>query len=327
MDQNESSSTKPGRTGAPAILYRRTELPVLRGKARAPRLGSLRKLAGAFALCLLLAVSHYAAAQVAASSDDGPVTPGGDVVRAHPIGNDTIVKMSKAGLDDTVIVQTIETQAGHYDTAPDDLIALKSAGVSGRVIAAMQARSAGLVIRHNDAGGRTGPGASAAAVAAGVDEIGVYYKDRDGVWTPLRTERVQFKSGGWAKSTFTNNIVKQDLNGYLDDIHSTLRLDTGVEILIYAPAGTQAEEYDLVRFRDKGHGREFRVKTGGVFHSETGSQRDEIEFHPNKIGPQMYIFTVPRDIEKGEYGVLPPGSSNTPGLSNAGKIFTFSIRE
>ena len=55
--------------------------------------------------------------------------------------------------------------------------------------------------------------------------------------------------------------------------------------------------------------------------------RDEIEFHPHKIAPQMYVFTVPVDIEKGEYGVLPPGSSNTPGIANAGKIFTFSIRE
>ena len=64
-----------------------------------------------------------------------------------------------------------------------------------------------------------------------------------------------------------------------------------------------------------------------VFHSESGSQRDEIEFHPHKVAPQMYMFTVPVDIEKGEYGVLPPGSSNVPGLSNAGKIFTFSIRE
>ena len=41
----------------------------------------------------------------------------------------------------------------------------------------------------------------------------------------------------------------------------------------------------------------------------------------------MYVFTVPADIEKGEYGVLPPGSSNVPGISNAGKMFTFSIRE
>jgi hypothetical protein len=229
--------------------------------------------------------------------------------------------MSKAGLDDSVIIQTIQTQPGHYDTSPDTLIALKNAGVSQQVIAAMQARTAGLVFHAKD---KIDP----APLSAGVDEIGVYYQDRKtGEWLPLKTERVQFKSGGWAKSTFTHDIIKQDMNGIVDTPKSPLALPTGVNILIYAPVGTQAEEYDFLRFREHSSNREFRVKTGGVFHSESGSQRDEIEFHPHKIAPQMYMFTVPVDIEKGEYGVLPPGSSNVPGISNAGKIFTFSIRE
>lgn len=241
-----------------------------------------------------------------------------DVSLPHFIDNDTIIKMAKAGLDDTIILQTIRTQPGRYDTTPDDLITLKNAGVSQDVIAALQAHNAGLAIH-----GKIDP----APLAAGIDEIGVYYQDKTGQWVPLKTERVQFKSGGWVKSAFTNNIVKQDLNGYVDGPQSPLALPTGVNICIYAPAGTQPEEYDFLRFREKSKGREFRVKTGGVFHSETGSQRDEIEFHPHKIAPQMYVFTIPADIQKGEYGVLPPGSSNVPGISNAGKIFTFSIRE
>lgn len=282
-----------------------------------------RKRGAVVVTALLLGVAVSARAQVASSSDDGPASSNPDVARAHAIGNDTIIRMSKAGLDDTIIVQTIQTRAGQYDTSPDDLIELKQAGVSPRVIAALQARSAGLAIHKDEAEGKVLP----SPLAPGIDDIGVYYKDKDGQWVPLKTERVQFKSGGWVKSTLTHDIIKQDQNGYVNEARSPLRLDTGVEILIYAPAGTQPEEYDFLRFREKTHGREFRVKTGGVFHSETGSDRDEIEFHPHKIGPQMYTFTVPRDIEKGEYGVLPPGSSNTPGLSNAGKIFTFSIRE
>ena len=39
------------------------------------------------------------------------------------------------------------------------------------------------------------------------------------------------------------------------------------------------------------------------------------------------IYTIPVDIEKGEYGVLPPGSANVQGIAGTGKIFTFSIRE
>ncbi len=266
--------------------------------------------------------SLRAQAPADASESDGPLQQSRaaqDVSRPRPLTNDTILRMGKAGLDDTVILQAIATQPSAYDTAPDDLIALKNAGLSQQVIAAMQARGAGLAVHANPV--------EVAPLGAGVDEIGVYYKDKTGQWVPLRTERVQFKSGGWIKSTVTNNIVKQDLNGHVDGAKSPLTVPTGVQLLIYTPAGTQAEEYDLLRFREHGGGREFRVKTGGVFHTETGSERDEIEFHPQKISKQMYQFTVPADIEKGEYGVLPPGSSNTPGVANAGKIFTFSIRE
>ena len=253
-------------------------------------------------------------------SNDGPIQPNADVSRPHPLTNDTIIRMSKAGLDDTVIIQTIQTQPGAYDTTPDDLIALKNAGVSQRVIAAMQARSAGLSIHK-------APTVEVAPLAPGVDEIGVYYKDKDGQWIPLKTERVQFKSSGWLKNAATDGLIKQDMNGHVDGRQSPLILPTGVQILIYTPVGTQAEEYDFLRFEEHSNSREFRVKTGGVFHSETGSQRDEIEFHPQKVAKDMYVFTVPADIEKGEYGILPPGSSNVPGISNAGKIFTFSIRE
>ena len=275
-----------------------------------------------FLLCTLalLALHGRGRSQVVDGSE-GPALPRADVSRQHALTNDTIIKMSKAGLDDTVILQTIQTQPGSYDTAPDDLIALKNAGVSQGVIAAMQARSAGLVIRNGAS--KVDP----APLAAGVDEIGVYYQDKDGQWIPLRTERVQFKSSGWLKNAATDGLVKQDMNGHLDGNKSPLSLPTGVHLLIYTPPGTQAEEYDLLRFDEHSGSREFRVKTGGLFHSETGSQRNEIEFHPVKVAKDMYTFTVPVDIEKGEYGVLPPGSSNVPGISNAGKIFTFSIRE
>lgn len=258
----------------------------------------------------------------APGANDGPLQPNTDTSRPLPLTNDTILRMNKAGLDDGIIVQTIESHPGLYATTPEDLIALKDAGVSQRVIAVMQARSAGLATRP-----ATGAAVGTMPVAPGLDEIGAYYKDKTGEWVPLKTERVQFKSGGWLKSTATYNIVKQDMNGHVDGAKSPLALGTGVQVLIYAPAGTVPEEYELVRFREHAAGREFRVKTGGVFHSESGSQRDEIEFHPTKLARDMYVFTVPMDIEKGEYGLLPPGSSNTPGIATAGKIFTFSIRE
>jgi hypothetical protein len=54
--------------------------------------------------------------------------------------NDSVIKMVKAGLGDDVVVSMVKGQPGGYSTGPDDLIALKSAGVSDKVIAAMVAR-------------------------------------------------------------------------------------------------------------------------------------------------------------------------------------------
>ena len=272
---------------------------------------------------LLFAIPALALAQAATSdSSDGPLQPNTDVARVKQIDNDTIIRMAKAGLDDSILIQTINLQPGHYDVTPDDLIALKNAGVSQQVIAAMQAHGTGLDIRaHRTTTGEITP------QSFGLDDPGVYYKDKQGEWIPLKIERLTIKSGGTVKSLLTHGIISRDMNGHIDGARSPLVLPTGVQILIYAPVGTEATEYDFLRFREHSDNREFRTLTGGVFHSESGAARDEIEFQPKKIAAQLYTFTVPADIEKGEYGVLPPGSANIQGIAGTGKIFTFSIRE
>jgi hypothetical protein len=293
-------------------------------------------------LCLLLvclaALPRPSHAQADAQTDtsEGPSQPPADVTRVHLIDNDTILRMHKAGLGDAVLIQTVQLQPGHYDTTPDDLIALKQAGLSDPVIAAMQAHGTGLSIHGIP---RERSTAEAAIVAGptpqslGLDEIGVYYKapagkaDQPGEWIALHTERVVFKSSGAVKNILSDGLLKKDMNGHLDGPQSDLVLPTGVQILIYAPAGTDANEYDFLRFEQHKDSREFRTLTAGVFNSESGAARDEVEFHPKKLGAQLYTFTVPVDIIKGEYGVLPPGSANVQGIAGTGKIFTFSIRE
>jgi hypothetical protein len=55
--------------------------------------------------------------------------------------NDSIVKMVKAQLSDDVIVSTIKSQLCIFRLGVDDLVALKQAGVSDKVIGAMVDRS------------------------------------------------------------------------------------------------------------------------------------------------------------------------------------------
>jgi hypothetical protein len=275
-------------------------------------------------LALLSAATQVLLAQ-APSSQDGPLQTNSDVPRVHLIGNDDIIKMSKAGLGEDLILQTVQLKPGHYDTAPDDLITLKTAGLSDKIIAAMEAHGTGLATRN--ASTKVEP----APLSNGVDEIGVYYKSKKGEtagqWLPLQTERVVFRSGGAVKSALTQGILAKDQYGHVEGGKSPLVLPNGFELLIYAPVGTDGNEYDLLRLRDHKNYREFRTLTGGILHSQSGPGPDEVEFHPKKIAPQLYTFTVPSDIEKGEYGILPPGSANQRGFADTGKIFTFSIIE
>lgn len=58
------------------------------------------------------------------------------------MNNESVIKLCKAGLSDDVIVTTINSSAGDYKTSADDLVALKSAGASDKVIAAVVSKSA-----------------------------------------------------------------------------------------------------------------------------------------------------------------------------------------
>jgi hypothetical protein len=235
------------------------------------------------------------------------------------MNNESVIKMAKAGLSDDVIVGSINGQPGSYKTSTDDLIALKTAGVSDKVIGAMISKSSG--------GAPAVAGAPAMAGAGPVNEVGVYYKKGD-AWTDLNPEVVNFKTGGVLKSIGTAGIVKGDINGHLNGEHSPNALKTPIEILIYTPEGTAPTEYQLIRLHAQKDSREFRTMTGGVLHSSGGATRDSVPFEHKKIAARTYQIILPADLGPGEYGILPPSGGDATGSSGRiGKLYSFHILE
>jgi uncharacterized protein YcfJ len=57
---------------------------------------------------------------------------------AGAVTNSDVIYMAQNGLGDDVIINSINTRGGRFDTSPISLIQLKSAGVSDRVISAVQ---------------------------------------------------------------------------------------------------------------------------------------------------------------------------------------------
>ena len=72
------------------------------------------------------------------------------------LDNEAIIKMSRADLGDDIILQSVRSQPGDYRTGPDDLVALRTGGVSQAVIAAMLARTRGLQQRATRGSRRAG---------------------------------------------------------------------------------------------------------------------------------------------------------------------------
>lgn len=265
---------------------------------------------------LVLAASCSPAQQ---TLEDGPLPTPATHAAVATLDNDAILRMSKAGLDAGLILQTVRTQPGNYATTPDDLIALKQAGVPQTIIAAMLAHNSGLVDHATAAPFTVSP------LSPGVDEQGVYRKQPDGHWTLIESELVHYKSGGFLKSTLTNNIVKKDQNGEVSGGQAALVLKPGDELLILAPPNTEPVEYQFLRFHLHSNSREFRTSTGGVFTTREGTDRDQVAVKMTRVAPRVFSLIIPLDIGGGEFGVLPPGNASTPGIAFAGKVYTFAI--
>jgi hypothetical protein len=288
----------------------------------------MRRLVAAFVMlvmCGAVAAQEHVAEPV--SVIEGPQKAGAAAPgKGAGMSNDSVLRMHAAGLGDELVVQTIATQPGHYELDAESMIALKTAGLGDAVIAAMVNKG-----RRQITG--SGAGAAGAGAAAGlpapidlspVNEIGVYYKDRNGRWVLMESEPIHTKSSGWIKNTLSQGIVKQDMNGLVYGAESKLLLWKGSEFLIYTADGVDAGEYDLLQFRLNGKDREFRTLTGGVFHSSGGAKRDEVPFKATRVAARTWTFRLDEKIPGAEYGILPPGTGN---ITNGGKIYTFAITE
>ena len=235
---------------------------------------------------------------------------------------DDIVKMSKAGLSEDVIIQKVRKNGQAFDLSADQMIQLKSAGVSDKVVAAML--------------DPTKPEAAPAAAAAGGKpaseypaELGVYMKKQGTTeWQEVAPEVINWKTGGVMKSFATNGIVKGDINGHLNGKNSQTAASTTTQFLVVAPEGVAINEYQLLKLRVNSDNREFRSMTGGVFHSSGGASRDVVQFTGKKVEPRHFLIELSASLQPGEYGFLPPGAqSSTNAAGSTGKIYTFKVVE
>jgi len=247
------------------------------------------------------------------------------LLAAQAMNNDTVVKMIKAKLSDDVIVTTINASAGTYDTSANGLIALKQAGASDKVIAAIVAKAS-----PADSSSPAAPSAPAAApppppLPPGVDDIGVYYQDSGGNWQMLPAEVVVFESGGLMKHIASAGLVKENLNGVVGGQRSKVVVKTPATLILHLSQGRAPSDYRLFRLHVSGNNRQFESEAGELGHESTSGVHDDVTFNSKEIGSSAYQIVLNNDVGEGEFGFLEPEDASSKTPPSSGKIFTFAV--
>lgn len=255
-----------------------------------------------------------------------------------PLTNDDVVQMVNGGFDESTTVTAIESAPDtEFDTSVQSLMALKTAGISEKIIAAMLAATKKKV----DAAAKPAVPPAAASAPANPDvpdDVGVYAKIK-GALVDVYSEIVDWKSGGVGKSMLSMGLTKGHVNAVVHGPKSKLQIGTPIEFVIKCTEGVTPAEYMLLKLDEKGDRREFRAVTGGVYHSSGGAQKNAIKFDFQKIASRTYKVVL-TGLKKGEYGLLPPGSGSVGaigggtsgqtvqgGSMQSGKLYTFGVME
>ncbi len=255
---------------------------------------------------------------------------------AKPMTVQDVIKLSKAGFSDDLIVEQIKKSGQRFNLSTDQLLQLKSGGVSDNVIKFMidpttaaappqPKPSKAAVPSPSPSSNLSEPSRTAESSVPGLPtEIGVYAKQK-GKWVEMLPEVVNWKTGGVMKSVATVGVVKGDVNGHVNGSSSKNHVTSPVEFVIVAREGDAVTEYQLVKLHEHGSNREFRTVTGGVFHVSGGATRDLVAFDGTKLSSRTY--SVQFSGSTGEYGFIPPGAFTSMNTASSGKIYSFQVIE
>ena len=149
------------------------------------------------------------------------------------LNNDAVIKLVKGGFSDDLIVATINGVAGTYDTSADGLIALKAAGVSEKVVAAIVAKAAApaSTITANPSSPSSGQAAENPDDPAAPHEAGIYVYNPSAPAGSKMTMLepsiyTQGKVGGGFASAMSYGIAKVKVKAVIRGAHSNERINS-----------------------------------------------------------------------------------------------------
>jgi hypothetical protein len=257
------------------------------------------------------------------------------------MNNDAVIKLVKAGLSDDLIISTINSQPGAYDTSTDGLIALKKAGVTDKVVGAIVTKSVAPIAAPVEGVTNQGDAAQPAAASDPNDPnishdpgIYMYAKGPKGMELTMLESSVysQGKTGGFFTSAMTYGIAKVKMKAVIQGAHSNIYTsDSGVIFYFYFGeenksfgGPTTPNVYTLLKFDEKKNTRETQTGSGNAFGTSTGTDsKATAGFTYTKIKPGIYKVVPAGELKPGEYCFLPAGGQ--AGTAAAQNLFAFGI--
>lgn len=250
------------------------------------------------------------------------------------LNNDAIIKLVKAGLSDDLIVSTINTQSGTYDTSTDGLIALKSGGASDKVVGAILSRSAGGAAAATASAAATAPVGTNPDDPTAPHEAGIYiYNDSAPAGSKMTmlepSNYTQSKTGGVFASAMTYGIAKVKVKAVIRGAHSNMRTNSDQPVFYFyfeqRSAGlsygsifggtSTPNEYTLLKFDVKGDSRETLTASANAFGASGGTDdKATTAFTFSKLRPGVYKAVLKNPLQPGEYGFV---------VSSYSRVFDF----
>jgi hypothetical protein len=234
------------------------------------------------------------------------------LVGQQSLNNDAVVKLVKAGLSEDLIVSTINTQPGTYDTSTDGLIALKVAGVGDKVVSVIVAKAAG------SAPAVTAPTPPTQAAQGPDDPMGPH---EPGVYLMTTTQEGKRKmvfidrvGAGREKSHY--RIVKASRKAEIPGPRAATRTTDAnpVFYMYFPPTSNIGDErsissptqFSLLSLEDKKNHRETAVAKAAMFggYSYGNDAKKTSLFGTERIRPYAYKVTVSVNLKAGEYAFI-----------------------
>lgn len=275
------------------------------------------------------------------------------VAAQQAMNNDAVIKLVKAGLSDDLIVTTINSSPGTYDTSANGLIALKAAGASDRVVSAVLIRNSGGTPNasapaqvNNSLPSTAGAGVNPDDPAA-PHEAGIYIYDASAPTGSKMTMLepnvyTQGKTGGIFASAMTYGIAKMKMKAVLRGAHANARVQDAQPIFYFyfeqTSAGlsnasgifggtTTPNEYTLLKFDVKGDTRETVIGSANAFGASGGTDDKAVtSFTYTKLRPGVYKVVLNAALQPGEYGFISSGGSvavGPMGSTTNSRVFDF----